>query len=96
MSIVIVALLLLLAAAAVAYPLLPGRAPSSKTPAVTDSDIEKAVRDLRRARRPDAASGQRGVLGALAAFSAACLTRTRPSIPRAQRKFSRVGPAAVA
>ena len=49
MSIVIVLLLLLLAGAAVAYPLLPGRAPSPETPAVTDDDIERAVRDLRRA-----------------------------------------------
>ena len=51
MSIVIVALLLLLAAAAIAYPLLPGRKLSPEvSPAVTDGDIERAVRDLRRAR----------------------------------------------
>jgi predicted amidophosphoribosyltransferase len=50
-SIAIVALLLLLAAAAIAYPLLPGRTPSlEETPVVTNSDIERAVHDLRRAR----------------------------------------------
>jgi predicted amidophosphoribosyltransferase len=50
-SIVIVVLLLLLAALAIAYPLLPGRTPiPEQVPAIADSDIERAVRDLRRAR----------------------------------------------
>ena len=50
MSIVILMLLLLLAGAAIVYPLLPGKAPSLQAPAVTDGEIELAVRDLRRAR----------------------------------------------
>ena len=50
MSIVVVLILLLLAGAAIVYPLLPGRAPSRETPTVSDSEIEKAVRGLRRAR----------------------------------------------
>ncbi len=50
MSIAFLLLLLLLAGAAIVYPLLPGRAPSPEAPAVTDSEIEEAVRDLRQAR----------------------------------------------
>ena len=50
MSIVVLVLLLLLAGAAIVYPLLPGKAPSLEAPAVTDGEIEQAVRDLRRAR----------------------------------------------
>jgi predicted nucleic acid-binding Zn ribbon protein len=41
-------LLALLAAVAIIYPLLPGRAPTA--PAITDGEIEAAVRKLRRAR----------------------------------------------
>lgn len=50
MSVVFVLLLLLLAGAAIVYPLLPGRAPSPEAPAVTDSEIEEAVSELRRVR----------------------------------------------
>jgi predicted amidophosphoribosyltransferase len=53
MSIVIFFVLALLAAAAVAYPLLPGRAPARAASAVADRDIERAVRNLRRARARD-------------------------------------------
>ena len=57
MSFVIVALLLLVAAAAIAYPLLPGRTPSAEVaPVVTDGDIERALRDLRWARRRESHS----------------------------------------
>lgn len=50
MGVAIFFLLALLAAAAIAYPLLPGRAPAPLAPVVTDGDIEAAVRKLRRAR----------------------------------------------
>ena len=43
-------LLALLAAVAIVYPLLPGHAPAPLAPAVTDGEIEAAVRKLRRAR----------------------------------------------
>jgi predicted amidophosphoribosyltransferase len=43
-------LLALLAAAAIVHPLLPGRAPALLAPAVTDGEIETAVRKLRRTR----------------------------------------------
>jgi predicted amidophosphoribosyltransferase len=42
--------LALLTAGAIVYPLLPGRAPAAPAPAVTDGEIETAVRKLRRAR----------------------------------------------
>jgi predicted amidophosphoribosyltransferase len=48
-SVAIFFLLALIAAAIIVYPLLPGR-----VPAVTDGDIERVVRDLRRDRRRDA------------------------------------------
>ena len=48
MSLVIFFLLALIAAGAIVYPLLPGRAPAQPAPAVTDGDIERAVRRLRR------------------------------------------------
>ena len=50
MGVAIFFLLALLAAAAIAYPLLPGRAPAPLAPIVTDGEIEAAVRKLRRAR----------------------------------------------
>jgi uncharacterized OB-fold protein len=50
MGIVIFFLLALIAAGAIAYPLLPGRATTNPETAVTDGDIDRAVRHLRRAR----------------------------------------------
>jgi hypothetical protein len=49
-SIVLVLLLFLLAGAAIVYPLLPGRGPKLEAQAVTDAEIEQAVRELRRVR----------------------------------------------
>lgn len=49
MGIVVFVLLALIVAAIVAYPLLPGRTPAQPVPAVTDGDIEQAVRTLRQA-----------------------------------------------
>jgi len=43
-------LLLLLVAGFIVYPLLPGRGPTQPAPAVSEGDIEQAVRDLRQAR----------------------------------------------
>ena len=50
MGVAIFILLALLAAGAIVYPLLPGRAPVSTAAAITDGEIEAAVRRLRRAR----------------------------------------------
>lgn len=55
MGLAIVFVLALLAAALIAYPLLPGRTPAPEAPAVTDADIEQAVRGLRQSR------GRRGL-----------------------------------
>jgi predicted nucleic acid-binding Zn ribbon protein len=49
-SVAIFFLLATIAAAIIAYPLLPGRAVAWPAPPVTDGDIERAVRDLRRSR----------------------------------------------
>ena len=51
MGLAIVLLLAIACVGAVVYPLLPGRTPAYPEPAVTDGDIEKAVRDLRTARK---------------------------------------------
>ena len=51
MSIVVFVLLALIAAAAIAYPLLPGRAPAPPVPVVTDREIAHTVSELRRSRR---------------------------------------------
>jgi predicted amidophosphoribosyltransferase len=51
MGIVVFVLLALIATAIVVYPLLPGRAPAPSAPAVTERDIEQAVRILRQTRR---------------------------------------------
>jgi predicted nucleic acid-binding Zn ribbon protein len=45
--------LAVIAAAAIVYPLLPGRTASLWAPTVAEEDIERAVRDLRRARSRD-------------------------------------------
>jgi predicted amidophosphoribosyltransferase len=45
--------LAVIVAGVIAYPLLPGRAPAEPVPAVTDGDIERAVRSLRRKRSRD-------------------------------------------
>jgi ribosomal protein L32 len=50
MAIVVLALLFVVAAAAIAYPLLSRQASIAATAAVTDRDIERAVRRLRTAR----------------------------------------------
>jgi predicted amidophosphoribosyltransferase len=50
MGIAIFFLLGLVAAGVIAYPLLPGRTIRQPAPAVSDADIERAVRDLRQAR----------------------------------------------
>jgi predicted amidophosphoribosyltransferase len=50
MSIALFFLLALIVAGLIAYPLLPGRAPKESAPVVTDADIDRAVRDLRRSR----------------------------------------------
>ena len=51
MGIAIFVLLALATAAVVLYPLLPGRGPVETAPAVSDADIERAVRELRQERR---------------------------------------------
>lgn len=51
MGVAIFFLLALGAAAIIVYPLLPGRVVAQPAPAITDGDIERAVQDLRRARR---------------------------------------------
>ena len=50
MGVAIFTLLALLAAVAIVNPLLPGREPAPLAPAVTDGEIEAAVRKLHRAR----------------------------------------------
>ena len=50
MGVAVFFVLALMAAAVMAYPLLPGRRPGQPAPAVTDGDIERAVRRLRRER----------------------------------------------
>ncbi len=50
MSIAIFLVLALLAAGAIIYPLLPGRTPARLAPTVSDGEIDRAVRSLRRAR----------------------------------------------
>ena len=62
MGIAIFFLLTLIAAGIIVYPLLPGQrvrhasAGSQPAPVVTNGDIERAVRDLRRARTHSGAS----------------------------------------
>jgi predicted amidophosphoribosyltransferase len=58
MGILVFFLMAAVAAVAIAYPLLPGARTSQTVPAVTDGDIEEAVRRLRRGRKPQ---GQRGL-----------------------------------
>ncbi len=50
MGMAIVFLLAMVGAGIIVYPLLPGRTPPLPNPAVTDADIEKAVRKLHGAR----------------------------------------------
>ncbi len=50
MAIAIFFVLTLISAAVIAYPLMPGRAAAQPAPAVTDGDIEQAVRRLRRSQ----------------------------------------------
>ena len=50
MGLAVVFLLTVIVAGVLIYPLLPGRAPVQSEPALTDGEIERAVRDLRRAR----------------------------------------------
>jgi DNA-directed RNA polymerase subunit RPC12/RpoP len=51
MAIAIFVLLALAVGAAIAYPLLPGRGPAETPVAVSDADIERAVRKFRRERK---------------------------------------------
>ncbi len=53
MGIAIFFVLAAIVAAAIVYPLLPGRTTSLPAPELTDGDIERAVRNLRRARSRD-------------------------------------------
>ena len=50
MGVVIFFVLTLIAAGIVIYPLLPGRTPAEPAPAVTDADIERAVRRFRKTK----------------------------------------------
>lgn len=50
MSIVVFFVLAAISVVIVAYPLLPGRRPTQPAPALTDAEIDRAVRDLRRSR----------------------------------------------
>lgn len=50
MGLAIFFVLLLIVAGAIIYPLLPGRTPAQPAPAPTEAQIERAVRNLRRAR----------------------------------------------
>jgi predicted amidophosphoribosyltransferase len=63
LTIVIFLVLAVASAAAIAYPLLPGRTPAPATPALTEAEIERAVRELRRSRQarvPQAGGRQAG------------------------------------
>ncbi len=51
MSILVFFLLGLAVAAAIIYPLLPGQRGTPQTATVTDEQIDRAVRDLRRSRQ---------------------------------------------
>jgi len=48
MSIVIFFVLAAIAVGIIAYPLLPGRTPAQAAPVLTDAEIERSVRNLRR------------------------------------------------
>jgi predicted amidophosphoribosyltransferase len=50
MGIAIFFVLAVIVAVAIVYPLLPGRTTSSPVPKATEEEIERAVRNLRRAR----------------------------------------------
>ena len=50
MGIVVFFVLAAISVVIIAYPLLPGRRPSQPAPAMTDAEIARAVRDLRRTR----------------------------------------------
>ena len=50
-----------ISAGIIAYPLLPGRAPVQPAPVLTDAEIERAVRDLRRSRRARQTRSQGGM-----------------------------------
>jgi predicted amidophosphoribosyltransferase len=48
MGIVVFFVLAAISVGIIAYPLLPGRVPAQPAPAVTEAEIERAVRNLRR------------------------------------------------
>lgn len=50
MAILVFFVLAIIAAGIIAYPMLPGRTPARPAPALTDGEIEQAVRNLRRSR----------------------------------------------
>lgn len=51
MSIAVFLMLAAIAVAIIAYPMLPGRTPAPPAPALTDGEIDLAVRNLQRARQ---------------------------------------------
>ncbi len=61
MGIVVFFVLAAVSVGIIAYPLLPGRGPVQPAPALTDAEIERAVRDLRRTRSARRAPGQGGL-----------------------------------
>jgi len=50
MAIVVFFVLAAISVGIIAYPLLPGRKPVQPAPVLTEAEIERAVRDLRRTR----------------------------------------------
>ena len=61
MAYVVFFVLAAISAGIIAYPLLPGRALAQSAPALTDAEIERAVRELRRSRRARHTSGRGGL-----------------------------------
>jgi RNA polymerase subunit RPABC4/transcription elongation factor Spt4 len=65
MSVLIFLLLAAASAGIIIYPMLPGRAPAQPAqhaPALTEGEIERAVRDLRRARSRSAEGSSHDML----------------------------------
>ena len=61
MGIVVFFVLAAIAVGIIAYPLLPGRTPTQPAPVLTDAEIERSVRNLRRSRS-ERSTGSRGGL----------------------------------
>ena len=60
MGIVVFFVLAAISVVIIAYPLLPGRRPTAPAPAMTDAEIDRAVRDLRRSRSEGGIPSARG------------------------------------